>query len=94
MDNRAWIKAEKLDLSSTFPALKFVAICHIALHTFHACSCARWFAPELGSASPVILAETAAGRFLFPCACEAGERKLCAAMRAGFPACRQTFPAR
>ncbi|MBS0280643.1 MAG: hypothetical protein JSR25_05740 [Proteobacteria bacterium] len=65
MDNQAWIKVGKLDLSSRFPALEFVAICHVALHTFHACSSARMFAPELPPGSPEILSKTAMPQFPF-----------------------------
>jgi hypothetical protein len=59
MDNRAWIKVGKLDLSSTFPAPEFVANCHVALHTFHDCSSARMFATELTPGAPEIVDETA-----------------------------------
>jgi len=65
MDNRAWIKVGKLDLSSTFPGLEFVAICHVAPHAFHACSSAQMVAPELHHGCPEILDETATAQFPF-----------------------------
>ena len=66
MDNRAWIKVGKLDLSSGFPSPEFVAICHVASHTFHACSSARMFAPQLSLGCPEILSETAMTQRPFP----------------------------
>jgi len=94
MDNRAWIKVGKLDLSSTFPRLEFVAICHVAPHMFHACSSAQMAAPGFHHGRPEILEETAIAQFPFSGGNGTRGRKWCAAMHEEFAVGHQTFPAR